>query len=469
MTVKKAVLFLLTVVLALGGLGFAHAAVTAGQDDLLVYPTLQVGDPAVLEGLTASMTFTCGPHLRWDTEYPFGGEAKTAFSYSRTPAPESFSYDRNRMDIYLSQGYSTSVSGGGISLTGTAYSDLLQAVARETPQKGSKTMELDLSDYAEYYQPEYDLFYEDGSRECSEFASFTGQLTADPDFPLASGCQALMEQFRFPVREGHIVSVTMSKDGRGQITDLEFYCEIGPELEFISDVTAEGVWFVPIFRDETGAPLPYESPQGHGIYFIPWKTAGVIRYNNGTIELLTLDTARTKRVFPLEDGLNLQQIVIDAASGIARMLTLENGSYVLTTIDLQTAAVRTRLEVLPQAPSDLGTATFQPVKDHLLILGQGKLALTDAAGETLLLTAPDTADQRFGARFFDPDTGDLRFDGETLILTGTTWYREGTFWTAAWQQDQLLYYGEYDCSIMQGNDNWYYSYVTAEEHPIQLK
>jgi len=151
------------------------------------------------------------------------------------------------------------------------------------------------------------------------------------------------------------------------------------------------------------------------------------------------------------------------------MLTLENGSYVLTTIDLQTAAVRTRLEVLPQAPSDLGTATFQPVKDHLLILGQGKLALTDAAGETLLLTAPDTADQRFGARFFDPDTGDLRFDGETLILTGTTWYREGTFWTAAWQQDQLLYYGEYDCSIMQGNDNWYYSYVTAEEHPIQLK
>ena len=53
---KKVIVFLLTVALALGGLGFAHAAVTASQDDLLVYPTVQVGDPAALEGLTASFT-----------------------------------------------------------------------------------------------------------------------------------------------------------------------------------------------------------------------------------------------------------------------------------------------------------------------------------------------------------------------------------------------------------------------------
>ena len=97
------------------------------------------------------------------------------------------------------------------------------------------------------------------------------------------------------------------------------------------------------------------------------------------------------------------------------------------------------------------------------------MVLTDKAGETLLLTAPDVTDQRFGGVWFDPDGGDLRFDGETLILIDTAWYYEGTFWAAAWRQGELMYYGEYDCSLLQNRDNWYYSYVTAEEYPISLK
>ena len=80
---KKIIVFLLILTLFLGGIGFAHAAVTANQEALLIFPTLEVGDPAALEGLTASMTITCGPHLRWQTDYPFGGEAVTEFVYDR--------------------------------------------------------------------------------------------------------------------------------------------------------------------------------------------------------------------------------------------------------------------------------------------------------------------------------------------------------------------------------------------------
>ena len=71
---KKVLVFLLVLALAVGGIGLAHAAVTGSQDDLTVYPTLEVGDPTALEGLTASMTFQCGPHLRWHTDYHFGGD-----------------------------------------------------------------------------------------------------------------------------------------------------------------------------------------------------------------------------------------------------------------------------------------------------------------------------------------------------------------------------------------------------------
>ena len=124
----------------------------------------------------------------------------------------------------------------------------------------------------------------------------------------------------------------------------------------------------------------------------------------------------------------------------------------------------------PFAPDDgVTSASFHREGEHLLLTIQSRIALTDAAGETLLLTAPDALAQNFNSRSYDPDTGDLRFDGETLILADTAWFREGTFWAAAWRQDELTYYGEYDCSIMRGNDHWYYSYVSAEEYPIVLK
>ena len=80
---KKVIVFLLTLAIALGGLGFAHAAVSASQDDLVIYPTLELGDPTILDGLTANLTFTCGNHLRWHTTHTFGGETATEFVYDR--------------------------------------------------------------------------------------------------------------------------------------------------------------------------------------------------------------------------------------------------------------------------------------------------------------------------------------------------------------------------------------------------
>ena len=84
---KKVIVFLLVIALAIGGIGAAHAAVTASQDDLVLYPTIQVGDPAVLEGLTAGLTFACGDHLIWKTDYP--SAARPSQNLSTTANPSS--------------------------------------------------------------------------------------------------------------------------------------------------------------------------------------------------------------------------------------------------------------------------------------------------------------------------------------------------------------------------------------------
>ena len=78
---KKVIIFVLVIALALGGIVFAHATVTASQDDLTIYPTLELGDRSTVGGLTASMVFTCGDHLSWQTDYAFTGETSASFSY----------------------------------------------------------------------------------------------------------------------------------------------------------------------------------------------------------------------------------------------------------------------------------------------------------------------------------------------------------------------------------------------------
>ena len=467
---KKVIVFLLVLSLALGGIVFAHAAVTDSQDELLVYPTLQLGDTAVLEGRTAALTITCGEHLRWLIDYPFGGQAVTEFAYSRSPLQPPSSDTYNSLDIWLTAGMGSSVSGGEFSRVDSEYGALLEAVAAGTPAGGSKTMSLTMSDYVNHYLPDYQLRYEDEDRQCSQSADLYRFLAGEEWYEF-SGCYvALMQQFRFPVQPGHVMSVTVDKDDAGRMVGIELHPESGsPELHFLSDLNSEGIWFVPVFRDENGTPLPYESPAGHGIYFIPWMHNDRYLQTAGQKEQVTPNVNKAQLILPLDEDLRIEHLVIDAENGTARMLTLEDGMYVLSTCDLGSGTVRSRLELLPFDPADTDTtAVFRQEGDHLLVLVQSRLVLTDAAGEQLLLTAPDFTDQTFGARTFDPDTGDLRFEDGTLILTDTAWYQDGTFWTAAWQQDAPVFYGEYDCSIMRGNDNWYYSYVTAQEYPITL-
>ena len=468
---KKVILFLLVLALALGGIGFAHAAVTDSQDELTVYPTLQSGDPAALTGLTASLTFTCGEHLRWHTDHTFGGGTVTAFVYDQAGTQPPAATSSGTLDVWFSGGLSSSVTGGEFSPNTSEYGVLLQTVADETPAGGSKTMALPLSDYVNYYLPDYQLRYRDERRQCSESASLHAFVAGEQWYENRGCYVPLMQLFRFPVQSGHILSVTVDKDDAGRVVGIELYPETnGPELYFLSDVTAEGIWFVPVFRDENGTPLSYESPQGHGIYFIPWKHNDLYLMTEGQPEEVTPDVKKAELRFPLDEHVRIEHMVIDAENGTAWMLTQEDSSYILTACDLNTGTALTRLEVLP---CDTGladrTGTFVMDEGYLLVTAQEKLALVDAASRKQVFSAPDVTDQTFSARQYDPDTGDLYFDHGLLVLCDSTWYQDGTFWAAAWRQGWLSYYGEYDCSIMRGNDNWYYSYVTAEEYPIILK
>lgn len=465
MTMRKVLIFALVVAIALGGIGFAQAAVTGSQDDLLIYPSLEIGDRSALEGLSASMTFNCGEHLLWNSSYAFGGETETQFVYNRAGFPEEVWQPENRLDFWLSGGMSASTTGT-FSVGGSGYGTLFQAVADETANGGSRTMKLELADYTDYYYPDFELYYQENNHYCSYSISFTDLVDPAEWFAGDGVYAAFLNRFRFPVQENHTVSVTVSKDSSGRINSFDFYAETGPDLYFVSHVNAEGIWFVPIFRDEAGTPLSYESPEGHGIYFVPWK----VMYTYDTRVDVTPDLNKLRLLIPLEESLLIDHLVIDGEANECRMLSREGGSYVLSVWDLTTGAERTRLEVLPYDPGQASFGAFTEDEGRLLVTAQGNLALVDPAMGEVLLTAPDVAGQRYGAAYHNAPVGDMRFDGTRLyLLNPGSYYNGGTFWTAVWQEGELLYYGEYDCSLMRGNDDWYYNAISVDSFPMKWK
>ena len=465
MIMRKVLIFALTIAIALGGIAFAHAAVTESQDDLLIYPTLEVGDKSILDGLSAEMTFNCGDHLLWHSTYTFGGGTQTDFVYNAEGFPREESSGYNRMELYLSGGASASTSGQ-FHLGNQGYGALFHAVAEQTENGSEKTMELKMSDYVDYYQLDFEISYQEQNRQCHLSCNAIGALEGRDWYNDNSIYSTFLDRFRFPVQEDQTVSVSIYKNDAGQISSFEFYPNEGPEVSFIDYVGTEGIWFIPIFRDFNGNPLPYESPEGHGLYFVPWKVTEVYDIR----EYVVPDMEKLQLVVPLDETLPVDHIVIDGAQKELRMLSREEGRYVLSAWDLTTGTETSRLDLFAQDPAQASFGSFDHIGSYLLVTVQDRLALVDPAADKVLLTAPDVSGQRYRADSFNSDLGALRFDGERLYLLSAAYsYHDGTFWTAVWQEGELLYYGEYDCSLMRGNEDWYYRSVDVESFPMMWK
>lgn len=466
---RKLLIFVLAIALALGGIGFAHAAVTDSQDELLIYPTFESGDPSVLSGRTASLTFACGNYLRWYSDYTFGGETETEFCFDTDGFASPDLHSESRLDVYLTGGLGSSVSGGEFSPAASGYGDLLKAVAVTIGPNESRTMNLKMADYVEEYLPDYELYYEDSERTCSQQMGLHALITGDSWYESPEEYQAFFAPFSFPIQEDQIISVTVSKDDAGRIVGIDLYPENGPMLYYISDVNAQGVWFVPVFRSEEGEPLDYESPEGHGLYFAPWKETGTVRRSDKEYANVSPDMEKLELVIPLDPDTVIEDMAIDADAGRAWLLSLEDAGYMLTEFDLTTGEARS-MEVLPHDP-ELEWADSHIIRDSgfLLLTAQDHLALVDEDSLELLLTAEDDLDQDHHAANYEPANSELYFENGKLILMNTSNYQRYAFWTAVYQQGGQVYYGEFDCSLLRSNDDFYYREISTHQDVITLK
>ncbi len=471
---KRVICFVLVVLLALSGTTYAHATLSRAQEEILIYPVLEQGDRAALSDRALDMTFQLDGHLYWDCDFRFAGnETDTGFRFVREQEQDAY---RQRQDFTVDAALNFGASTNGSLLTyRNPYGELFKDLIAKTPDGETATQMLNLADYVDYYQPTYEVMYESDTVYAYFALSSSGILAGHEMYQDLRDYKALTDNFRFPVRAEEPLEVSITKDTLGNVSQFGMSAQRGLSLYFWTAMDDNGVYFLPVFQDEDGTPLPYESPRGHGVYFAPWipeANGGLVSTTHGQLPMSMPDMANARLLCPLEQ-FSIVEAELDPAANRIWVLTQDDSHFSMTTIDMATGAILAQNPVLPRIFRTVPTyapdgtpdgghvlesehAAFDRQGDYLLVTSDSTLALLDSVGKPLLTAPFDEAGSidNYSPRNFHPDQGAIRYDGETLILADFGYWGDTVaFWTGVYTEGKQLYYGEYACSLHRSDNS----------------
>lgn len=485
---KRLIGFLLAVLCAAGGISGSAWAMAEQSDDLVFTEVVRYGDPSALDGRVIESGIQCGDHMAWKTVYSFGGENvyDTEFLFTQEEMREESGDRRAYMEVYTSNGLGGSTTGG-MGLRNTGYGEMVRAVAAVTPAGEQKEMNLKLKDYLDYHALSLDLYYVTDEYYCAEGVDIWDHITArwsddTMDFEQwlaaeASVCYTKFSQlFRFPVGEEEIVEISATRDDAGNLVSVSYNSPHGPEISVVCTVNDQGAYCIPVFRKDN-KPLQGEYRDGMGIYFIPWmELEGQYQYvNRGAtreqVQLITLDVDKAENILPMDDEAMVYGLEVNEDDTVARMISLEDGVYVLTEIDLENRRIQNRLEVLTAAEdSGYYWPTWQ-IREDLMILEACEQVALIRLEETPVLEFAVPLDGVKGG-FWDviDDYAAMHYDGEKLVLAACRgFYDARSLVVMAFDRTGPVYWGEYECSVFACNDPGHSPYIHNWEKPLVIR
>lgn len=436
---KSLILTLALVVLAVCGFGFAHAAVSAQEDKVVVTEQVVAGDPDVAAGVRVQMRTQCAEHLLWKTHYAIGAPDGTYsdFTFSRGLIDDSEPYYGN---IELNTFNGSSSYHGAFNVDAEAEDvdenvpfgvKLFRAVAENTDPGSTHTEVLYVRDYYEYFP--LDLrFY------CSESLSVVTEKQIT---------EAAAAFFRIPVPADYRVSVTVKKEANGAIYEMSMENFGHPDLLlWTNSVAADGVcYFTVNVTDDNGALLDTRGiPGGTGVYRLSYGG-----------EAVSLET-----VFPFDPEATACDLHFSADQSKLLLTTLEDDTYYLTVIDRETMTELQKLPLLEGAgDSNWWGANYND--DFLVVTFSDE---TDA--RFVVLSAPETGDYAVAMRGAvaenDPAwslDAAMDFNGETLVAAARWFYERDSYMSyteprgfalSVYDAGGLRYTGQYCNSLMAG-------------------
>ena len=470
-------IFLLLAV-PVGSIIFLSSSIDQHSEDVTITETTIFGDDAEADGLTVDLWNEFWGDSFWNTRVTTGGtlKAETTF-YPSSPFEEDPDYYYKKMPEFgITIRDSIGYDYGDEILPGTqnGVNDAFDALAEEILPGESKQRKIKLADYMDYYALQVEitvpgddhLGYNEilaTSRVIEDEKAAEGwmaELKPDSDQYVA---QQIQEFFKIPVLETEKVKIGLDKSSSGEISGVSYgnaESEIANLWSRCNAVTEDAIYFTFQGHTSTGTLLDFSQvPGGYGIYRLPYsKEDGV-------------NASELSMVYTLDPAVEILAMEPNADQSALLLHTLENGTYVMTVIDLKTMETMQHIETVNNLEYDYhwnswsGDSFLAVQYTHQMMV----FSISDEGLYSLDFTVqlPEPSD---GWRW--PESEDVMiYDGERLAAAGplTGSGNIDVFFLTIYTRQGLSYHGTYKTSFNPESADYYRWYCNLiYEDPLTI-
>lgn len=464
---RRILIFLLSLTIPTGFLIGAARATTPLQDDVTMEVEHICGDVSRVEGKQIRQLFSCGEHMKWETCYTAGEKdsLQTDFTFSQDAIAWEYDWDTENV-MFSVDGGGGVITGdpAGLELADNGVGVLIQAVADRTDPGKTRTETVKLEDYLTCYPMDYNVNID---------TPFYWIWESYDSFYEQSGFQEVSgwnERFRFPLLPGAEMEITVYKNSGGNVCDISYHMIDCPEIGFTTYVTDVGMYFAPFFLDGAGNPVTTgQYIYGNGVYYIPFMDTGneSYSYNSAEYEIVvhegTFDFDNLRLVYGMEREDRIVAMEASEDGSVLNLLTMEDGTYYYTALDLGTGEVTYREKIM--SPETVSTS-----EESYACYPEEEIMLLYAGKEMTVIRTGQNPGVEFSCTF--PEDIYLNHPRSVLCENGQLFMagidRDAGFYLAVCDKNGLGYYGRYTNSLRNIPSN-YTNYFVAEEELAFVK
>ena len=473
---KRTLIILLTLLLASAGLLTAGAGyLTSKEEAIELTHHLVAGDPAAAAGIRLTLPVgnqrsqTC-----WETAVDLGTEElepESTFIFNPPQGAWRKYEAASSVDIYTgSASFSMSSSGGidfseytgeGIQDSGRYYEATMMVlpaadIAERTENGETRTETVRLSDYYEYYPVTMELYLLDQEGRYRMYANW-------------AECQALTDYFGLKVPEDLMVEVSVTKDGAGNVIDINSN-DTGDQrfwFDCQAIVVEDGVCVVLTVESENMA-VPEDlvaCRDGFGLYFIPFSEELKTDYQEGDP---VFDLEHVRMFCPL--ALRSSPMLLSReAEGQMLLYAREDGELRLSVFDTDTW----------QCVQWESIFSLDEEDDYSLLgIGEGFMVLYQSDNLFRVVEEADGVYTPALSGVWDRGEGYVdewwydtvcAYDGQRLVISGVTIPGDCSLWVQVYDETGLTYGARIDHSLDR-EDAWnlyeYSADSVADQYPV---
>lgn len=434
---KSMVLTIVLLALSIGVFPYANGWVSEGKEAISVKETVLYGDRSAAEGVTVMNHTHCDYHMFWNTTYQVGPDLSVESDYRYSQAQEREDDIRPaELQLYSNINYAMS---GDIDFSGENWNDLPRLiaadVAKRTPNGETHEEEHALADYYEFYPVTLEVHLLKGR---------TTVYSAQHD---------MADYFKIPVPKDHKVRVSITKGKNGAVNYID-QSSIEGDFQMSANsaaITDSGGYFAVSVSGANNKQITLPEDIS-GVYFLPFTA------REGGIEP---SFEKLRRAYPLKETVQVLNLIKDPKEERLLLLTAEDGTVMLSVIDMETMGLIKKSKLLDGA-EDLGlwdvkeydsflVATLNDYRFLLLQRGadglfalkfEGNFNQYDKIGEKLQLdtAAMDFDGSHLAVAAYQPYTSSRQGNGEYQYFASHSTY------LMIYDKDGLTFAGQYDQS-----------------------